>query len=782
MMNRLRPSQSFPAMAAERGTPFSEPLLRYQYEPLPSNRSIRLLRLIGFSIEERTIFGAMRHVDLGEALDPYLALSYTWGDAVDEQYYPAPSPAHHTRLPKSPCTLIILRQPRVECSDDVKTIPRFGEKMASGPGTGTLPLTQNLSDFLQMSAGDITRNRYEIWIDALCIDQENRDELASQVLLMGDIYGFAEQVCVWLGAADGENGESRDVGNLKWLVDHALPKLAAAYHERGRAFLDLCTAIKPTDGRFWARELALSPPDGATWVELWVSYFRFFASRKWFSRAWVVQEAVLARVAAVIIGQVVVSWETLFHLDRLVHLPRWSQTLSLHEPRFPRTLQTQLMGYMVEYTELRRAVPASPQLFHGRAIPSWHATLARALMAARLKNATVAKDKILCILGLVQRGVAADEFQFILSRLGSTQASEQTLFTSCSRLLVEYGGLHMLSLVQNAYLPGIAALPSWVIDWSVSTAWWPLSRETTFRSTPLMQEGEIFARFLDSRLLVGGMRIDVVTGAHTIYHNVDRRIGEAQRFNATDAAFHPLPGAVLDVLSAIGPSYSRDGTSAEDVLWHTLILGSYGTAAPPGEAHENRNSSSTSSEPTTPCYTPTPKRGCLEYLAFQFAASGLPDMAARIAAAISHLERAAAATVPPQPSSQEGNIPNSGLVMALKKALEMRERARAAGGGHFHPSHAAAAFATQMIMRLKYRKLFSTAGRLAGACPLSAQPQDEVWLLRGLPYPVILRRQPGGPREKQGWVFVGDAYVFGIMFGEADETENPDMYKAIEIV
>jgi len=809
-MKNLRPSQSLPALAAERGIPFSEPLPRYQYQPLKSNRSIRLLSLIGFSIQDSTIFGSMRDANLDEVRNKYLALSYTWGDAVDAQYYPTPSPAP-SRLPKSPCTLVILHQPRDEYHDDIKTIPRYGQKTISGPGTGSLTLTQNLSDFLQMSAADITSNRYEIWIDALCIDQENRDEVAGQILLMGDIYGFAEQVCVWLGAADTENGELRDVANLKWLMDNALPKLAGAYHERGRAFLDICTAIMPTDPRFWEKELALSPPGGITWVDLWVSYFRFFTSRKWFCRAWVVQEVVLAKLAGVIVGQVVVPWDTLYHLDHLVHLPRWGQILSLHEARFPRNLQTQLIGYMAEYTELKRVMPTEPQHCHGLVIPSWNATLSRALMAARLKNATVPGDKILCVLGLVQRGVAKDEFEFILSQLGSTQASAQTLFTACTKLLVEYGGLQTLSLVQNAYLQGIPGLPSWVIDWSVSTAWWPLSRDTSFRSTPPLKVNESFARFRDTRLLVNGMRIDVVTGVHMIYHNVDPSIARAQRFNASDAAFYLLSGAILDVLAAIGPFYPLTGTPAEDVLWHTLLFGAYENASPSpheerqqaGGQQETKNTPSSSTQPTPFC-TPTPKHSCLEYLAFQLASTGLPDMPARITAAISALENTPSTTTAtlenthPPPEDSISPNPNSGLITALKTALHMREKARAVGGGHFHASRGAAAFATQMIMKLKYRKMLSTAGGRAGVCGLPVEVGDEVWLLKGLPYPVIVRprgRGKGDTGEGEGegveerrkggkgeYVFMGDAYVYGVMYGEVEERDGGFGYEGVEIV
>jgi hypothetical protein len=38
-----------------------------------------------------------------------------------------------------------------------------------------------------------------LWIDQLCIDQENNDEKGPQIQLMGDIYRTACEVVIWLG-------------------------------------------------------------------------------------------------------------------------------------------------------------------------------------------------------------------------------------------------------------------------------------------------------------------------------------------------------------------------------------------------------------------------------------------------------------------------------------------------------------------------------------------------------------------------------------------------------
>ena len=48
----------------------------------------------------------------------------------------------------------------------------------------------------------LQRDRRTIWIDAVCINQENISERNSQVAMMSEIYTKASQVLVWLGEAD----------------------------------------------------------------------------------------------------------------------------------------------------------------------------------------------------------------------------------------------------------------------------------------------------------------------------------------------------------------------------------------------------------------------------------------------------------------------------------------------------------------------------------------------------------------------------------------------------
>jgi hypothetical protein len=85
----------------------------------------------------------------------YTALSYTWGDAT---------PLH---------TIVVNDQ--------------------------TLQVRHNLWNFLQ-TARKSGLKEY-LWIDALCIDQEQLQERNHQVWMMGATYSMAERVIVWMGTA-----------------------------------------------------------------------------------------------------------------------------------------------------------------------------------------------------------------------------------------------------------------------------------------------------------------------------------------------------------------------------------------------------------------------------------------------------------------------------------------------------------------------------------------------------------------------------------------------------
>jgi hypothetical protein len=94
------------------------------------------------------------------------------------------------------------------CSDSLHNKPKY-TALAYGWGTyaGTFGIIVNGQSFyvkdnlygalLELRDAEAPR---VFWIDAICIDMENLAERSSQVRLMTEVYGSAEQVCVWIGS------------------------------------------------------------------------------------------------------------------------------------------------------------------------------------------------------------------------------------------------------------------------------------------------------------------------------------------------------------------------------------------------------------------------------------------------------------------------------------------------------------------------------------------------------------------------------------------------------
>jgi len=108
-----------------------------------------------------------------------------------------------------------------------------------------------------------------IWIDAICINQEDIDERNAQVQLMAKIYETAQEVIVWLG----EEGE--DSSPVLDLLRNIVAGSKMDYGDQGAMGLkhNLVTA-------------GMVAKDHPAWKSLTA-----FLCRPWFTRVWVVQEA-----------------------------------------------------------------------------------------------------------------------------------------------------------------------------------------------------------------------------------------------------------------------------------------------------------------------------------------------------------------------------------------------------------------------------------------------------------------------------------------------------------
>ena len=231
---------------------------RYNYQPLPPN-SIRLVNILPgnpgteLQCEITTQHFTHAHLD-SETFARYEALSYTWGEN------------------KFPYNIF---RCHVNCA---------GRR---------LYITKNLSDALhQLRKQDTNR---VLWIDAVCINQNDMKEKEHQIPLMRDIYSRAERVIIWLGLSD----EFTEDALL--LIDKAAKLLR---EETGMHIPQprLIVRETPDDKKNEERGLPLfSQP------EKWKPLLELL-SRPWFGRAWVFQESSMASSAIAVVGNFKCDW------------------------------------------------------------------------------------------------------------------------------------------------------------------------------------------------------------------------------------------------------------------------------------------------------------------------------------------------------------------------------------------------------------------------------------------------------------------------------------------
>lgn len=192
-----------------------------------------------------------------------------------------------------------------------------------GPsGNGKLAITQNLAIALPYL-------RYEnefrtLWIDAICINQQDLRERSSQVKIMGDIYRLADRVVVWLGTEKDNSAQA--LKTLSQLASEV--KFDYTYHTLSPASTDSTT--------HWSDKSKVLPYYGQELCNI-----DALLRRSWFSRLWVLQEIRLANCNATIMcGSDTVAWHSFRQAIWCLMFKLWPPSIpTLDEPGLRTRLQ-----------------------------------------------------------------------------------------------------------------------------------------------------------------------------------------------------------------------------------------------------------------------------------------------------------------------------------------------------------------------------------------------------------------------------------------------------------
>jgi len=273
-----------------------------------------------------------------------------------------------------------------------------------------------------------------IWVDAMCINQEDIDERASQVAIMREIYRNASQTVIWFGDSTKET------------------KTAFAYMQR--LFDEAQDWEKYPDKR-------LPPRTGPTFKEISPSTAleAVFAQNIWWNRIWTTQEILLAKRATIFSGRHHIPWDAFLKaIDHGAALGFWG---------FP------LLG--VPWKSSFAMVDDTLALKNTQGFPTPADEMLFFLFRARNREATDPRDKIFALLGLISGDVCALGIQ------ADYRATAEDIFRHATgRLLENSKNLDALGLCYPYKTRTVYELPSWVPDWG----------STAFLAHPMMEDSK----------------------------------------------------------------------------------------------------------------------------------------------------------------------------------------------------------------------------------------------------------------------------------------------------
>lgn len=256
----------------------------YRSLPLPhGSKYIRLLDVHAASSEvgdEDDIQGNLRIVDLDER-PSFFALSYVWG----------------TRSP----------QP---------------DYIVCGPYM--LPLTSNCYSALRKLRERLAT--FTIWIDAICINQEDTDEKSRQISMMGDIFSSAGKVYVWLGEGNATTDRAMaylaNTGFLDFVFVSGEPSSDELKHPR------FWSAVRSIYTSHWGltghpclsngnatklnmllqKKLLMQMTKVSEAAHALYDDLNELLSREWIKRIWTYQEVIFASDPVILCGDSILSW------------------------------------------------------------------------------------------------------------------------------------------------------------------------------------------------------------------------------------------------------------------------------------------------------------------------------------------------------------------------------------------------------------------------------------------------------------------------------------------
>lgn len=390
-----------------------------------------------------------------------------------------------------------------------------------------------------------------IWADQICINQNDHEEKIAQLAIMVDIYRSAAYVNIWLG-------------KLTMVLNNAIDFIESLPDE-------LVSSAQPTQiGQASTTPEPLAAMartfDGVSLVMSsisdhyhWINTVRVIG-RKWFSRAWTLQEFLVATNFRFLMGGRDISANAFIKAA--------SQLIEFYATD---PLSTQL-GLNVAFLSLRKHIQGRITLLEerDRYQNGKRYSAEEYLSVIRVRRSTELKDKVIAGSALLEDRVSCKV---------NYKATTQEIYTTyATEALWPEVGVFALSLVGGT-APSVEGLPTWAPDLSNDLRPEPLRYCgcPVFPTVPALKKTEFLIEGKALRLSIA--KWDVVKGvgesiwSWTKYSEESYNSDKVFKMRTPGTSQTERFGLVFALLNKLGLVYSPTGERTIDAFWQTLIGG-----------------------------------------------------------------------------------------------------------------------------------------------------------------------------------------------------------------
>lgn len=692
----------------------NEDIISFRYAPL-SAKAIRLLHLPDQSVDQPWSLNAFDF----ETCPAYTALSYTWGPPLETE--------------ASKAKYLGAKRPLI---------------LRTGDHIGRLDIELNLYEGLeQLIAAQYTGH---VWVDAICINQDDTAERSSQIAFMGEIYARSEKVTVWLGK------DQSNLEDFSWFHEIYLPALEKHFDEGG----DSSHLI----------ELARKANLGKDETPRWHGYVLFYEQHRWFHRCWILQEVALPSEVTVFCGSANLNFQDICDLSWSLHnlassilKVNWKPE-EVHSEMFVghKTHEIQEQRIICQKAQLASEDEISPST-GARSPLQWCFTFfLLALSSLRGYQASNPRDKVYAALGMPTKFLPQGED--IIMRPDYSLSTAQVYQQATSVLIQKLPFLAILSHVEDRSLRKLPGLPSWVPDFStnsVTTTYASRYEEYPYSACCSEQAATYPRSIIASTLKLYGGYFDAVTVVVEPMSNP--RADARPPWTNPTAGLFPNCHRLLNFLSCLDLQYAH-GHSRLEALSRTAILNQIDRRPPPSNVSRLfkdwvRNTLALSTWVSRVLKEAhAPLQACMESLL--------------------HLDEVQMGTLPNEDdiSILDKRKYTREVIMINRKPsnLEPEDETSSSDEGYFYGDkilNHGSRYERGLDKGLFFRqRLYKTSRGYIGLGPLSIRPGDHVCFICDATVPFVLR--PGA--EDQHYSMVGETYLHGFMNGEVWNTDFKD--------